>query len=306
MSSRAAGWSGLKRASACSTGTTQTQPHQISNAQRTENKTTDVVIQQHSRKLLMMDILMSETCCIHKKWNKIANDTKLVFYSSTITMMHGPISISVTSFLARKSLTKIDWCAGTLSWRKKLTVVPPHFELFPFAAPLRRRRMLMYISLFTVAIPVNYTSEFRGTFWSYSVHIKVKFSRYRAGVAQRVGTGIALFFHDRGTRRGWVVSSTPRPHFTPGKDPVPILREAGWAPGPVWTGGKSRPHRDSIPDRPARSQLLYRLSYPTHSYYVYTRIKPNIKLQSNVSNIYVEKSQLACLRLLRINLFFEA
>ena len=30
--------------------------------QRTENKTTDVVIQQHSRKLLMMDILMSETC----------------------------------------------------------------------------------------------------------------------------------------------------------------------------------------------------------------------------------------------------
>jgi len=27
-----------------------------------KNKTTDVVIQQHSRKLLMMDILISETC----------------------------------------------------------------------------------------------------------------------------------------------------------------------------------------------------------------------------------------------------
>ena len=52
-----------------------------------------------------------------------------------------------------------------------------------------------------------------------------------------------------------MVSSTPRPHFTPGKDPVPILQEAGWAPGPVWTGGKSRPHRDSIPDRPARSSV---------------------------------------------------
>jgi len=38
------------------------QPHQISNTQRTENKTTDVVIQQDSRKLLMMDILMSEAC----------------------------------------------------------------------------------------------------------------------------------------------------------------------------------------------------------------------------------------------------
>jgi len=73
---------------------------------------------------------------------------------------------------------------------------------------------------------------------------KVKWSRYRPGVAERVG--IALLFHDRHTRRGWVVSSTPRPHFTPGKDPVPIVQEAGWAPGPVWTGGKSGPHRDSI------------------------------------------------------------
>ena len=42
-----------------------------------------------------------------------------------------------------------------------------------------------------------------------------------------------------------------------GKDPVPILQEAGRAPVPVWTGGKSRPHRDSIPDRPARSQQMY-------------------------------------------------
>ena len=50
-----------------------------------------------------------------------------------------------------------------------------------------------------------------------------------------------------------MVSSTPRPHFTPGKDPVPILQEARWATGPAWTDAKSRPHRDSIPDRPACS-----------------------------------------------------
>jgi len=31
---------------------------------------------------------------------------------------------------------------------------------------------------------------------------KVKGSRYRPGVAQRVGRGIAILFHDRGTRRG--------------------------------------------------------------------------------------------------------
>ena len=91
---------------------------------------------------------------------------------------------------------------------------------------------------------------------------KVKWSRYRPGVAKRVGKFLALLFHDRDTRRGWVVSSTPRPHFTARKDPVPILQEAGWAPGPVWTGGNSRPHRDSIPGFPARSQSLYRLSYP--------------------------------------------
>ena len=34
--------------------------------------------------ILMMDILTSETCWAHKKWNKIAIDTKLVFYSSTM------------------------------------------------------------------------------------------------------------------------------------------------------------------------------------------------------------------------------
>jgi len=91
------GWVGVvsvlqAEASACNTDTTPTQPHRNSNTHRTKNKTTYVVIQQHSCKLLMMDILMSETCWAHKKWNKIASDIKLVFYSSTITMMHGPIN----------------------------------------------------------------------------------------------------------------------------------------------------------------------------------------------------------------------
>jgi len=91
---------------------------------------------------------------------------------------------------------------------------------------------------------------------------KVKWSRYRPSVAQRVDRGIALLFHDRGTRMRCVVSSMPRPHFTPGKDPLPILQEAGWAPGPVWTGGKSRPYRDSIPDFPARSSVAIRTELP--------------------------------------------
>ena len=98
----------------------------------------------------------------------------------------------------------------------------------------------------------------------YNYKVKtVKCSLYRPSVAQSMGRVIALLFHDRGTRRWWVVNSTPRLHFTPGKNTVPIVQEAGWAPGPVWTGRKSRPHQD--PNRPARSQSLCRLTYPAHT-----------------------------------------
>ena len=80
-------------ASACNTDTTPTQPHWNSNTHRSKNNTTNVVIQQNSHKLLVMDILMSETRWSHKKWNKVASDIKFVFYSSIITMIHGPINI---------------------------------------------------------------------------------------------------------------------------------------------------------------------------------------------------------------------
>ena len=61
-----------------------------------------------------------------------------------------------------------------------------------------------------------------------------------------------------------MVSVTPRPLFTPGKDPVTIIQDVGWAPGPVWTGAKNfAPTGIGSPDHPARSQSLYRLRYPT-------------------------------------------
>jgi len=59
-----------------------------------------------------------------------------------------------------------------------------------------------------------------------------------------------------------VVSSTPRPHFTPWKDPIPIVQEAGWAPGLVWMGGKPRPYRVSIPDRAARGSVAIPTELP--------------------------------------------
>ena len=98
------------------------------------------------------------------------------------------------------------------------------------------------------------------------IEVNVKFSHYRPGVAQRVGRGIALLFHDRDTRRGWVVSSTLRHILHTGKTRYPFCRRLGGPPWPIWTGGKSRPHRDLIPDRSAGSQSLYRLNYLAHRF----------------------------------------
>jgi len=57
-------------------------------------------------------------------------------------------------------------------------------------------------------------------------------------------------------------ASSPGRSLPPGKDPVSIVREAGWAPGPVWTGAKNlAPTGIRSPDRPVRSQSLYRLRY---------------------------------------------
>ena len=54
--------------------------------------------------------------------------------------------------------------------------------------------------------------------------------------------------------------------FTPGEDPVPIVQEAGWVPGPVWIGAENlAPTRIRFPDLPACSVLLYQLSSPDPS-----------------------------------------
>jgi hypothetical protein len=48
----------------------------------------------------------------------------------------------------------------------------------------------------------------------------------------------------------------------PGNDPVPILKEEGWAPGPVWTGAENlAPTCIRNPDRLACSELTHQLRY---------------------------------------------
>jgi hypothetical protein len=62
----------------------------------------------------------------------------------------------------------------------------------------------------------------------------------------------------------WSAARTGR-SLPPWKDPVHIVQEAEWAPGPVWTGEENLASTGiRSPDRPARSQSLYWLSYPAH------------------------------------------
>ena len=125
---------------------------------------------------------------------------------------------------------------------------------------------------YTFTLPIRIRGADRGncTFCVYyhtpwiqvqrCIKTKVKRTLVRA---LRLCTGRTVY---RGsTRRGWGISVTPRPLFTPGKDPVPIVQEAGWAPGPVWTGVENVAHAGiRFPDRPGRSQSLHRLRYPAH------------------------------------------
>ena len=67
---------------------------------------------------------------------------------------------------------------------------------------------------------------------------------------------------------GWVVNTTPRPLYQRERDPVPIVQEAGWAPGPERRVGKSRlPTGIRSPDRLVHTESLYLLLYPAPNRY---------------------------------------
>ena len=81
----------------------------------------------------------------------------------------------------------------------------------------------------------------------------------------RGSRGIALPFHEHGTRRGEGSASRPGRSLPPGKTRYPLYRRLG---GPLGRFGQVRkispPTGIRSPDRPARSHSLYLLSYPVH------------------------------------------
>ena len=61
-------------------------------------------------------------------------------------------------------------------------------------------------------------------------------------------------FFNLGARWGRVVNATPQPLYPREGDAEPIVQEAGWAPGPVWTRAEYlAPTGIRSSDRPARS-----------------------------------------------------
>ena len=60
-----------------------------------------------------------------------------------------------------------------------------------------------------------------------------------------------------------MVNAAPRPVYTLEKDTVLVVQEAGWVAGPVSTDTDNlAPAGIRSPERLARSESLYRLSYP--------------------------------------------
>jgi len=130
-----------------------------------------------------------------------------------------------------------------------------HYRLIPYSFKFIIHWASQYWTLTASVFKPQFEANFvKISVCSLKVKVKLKCTPVQAlrlctgRTAHGGRRGMTLLFLDHGTRRGWGVSVTRRLLFTPGKDLVPILQEARWAPGPVWTGAKNlASHQDSIP-----------------------------------------------------------
>jgi hypothetical protein len=103
---------------------------------------------------------------------------------------------------------------------------------------------------------------------------------------------------------GWVMKAHPD-RFTPRRDQVPIVQEAGWVPVPVWTGaGNLAATGSRSPDYLAHKQSLYRLRYPVQLY-INTGMCASLSIQTRVFKKCKFGSHLFHRRLVVIYLAFQ-
>jgi hypothetical protein len=91
-----------------------------------------------------------------------------------------------------------------------------------------------------------------------------------------------------GTRWGWVVSVTPRPRFTHGERTPGTHWTWGWVDLRAGLDAVARRKilclcRGSNPDRPARSQTLYWLSYCDYKSKIIVLLKQTVKSKKTYS-----------------------
>ena len=130
---------------------------------------------------------------------------------------------------------------------------------------------------------VNHTSDLLRTVFdsrwnnAYVTIVKVKVTPLQAGVVQRLGRGIALLFHDRGTRKG-VSGQQHAPATLYPRERLGTHFTGGWV-GPIF--GLDGQKISSPPDRPSRSQSLYRLSYPAQTCYICSKYEKSYYFSEN-------------------------
>jgi hypothetical protein len=69
---------------------------------------------------------------------------------------------------------------------------------------------------------------------------QIKFTLEQAMKSQRGSRDIPLYINYLGDTLESMVSATPRPLYPRKRAPVPLVKDAGWAPGPVLTSMENR------------------------------------------------------------------
>jgi hypothetical protein len=119
--------------------------------------------------LLFGRILMSVASQKRRLFNADFSQGSRWKWAWTRSGEYGGCSSAVTLFFAKKCLTKTDRCAGALSCRRNQLLVLHFSGRFVLTASLSRRRMSMYISLFTATHSCKLYQRIPGTFRSYYV-----------------------------------------------------------------------------------------------------------------------------------------